>query len=112
MGTRQKPLQLVIRMLLEFKSTNLKELNMENEFDLSIDMNMIQLVLDLLIKIDKNALFQIPLRHVLNYNCWLATIIPSTLNQQQEGVNNNVNFDNKEQREYTIHKLQAFVKEA
>ena len=106
LGVGDNPLQFLVHILV---ALNTDDIHMKNEFDLSIDMNTLTLLLDFLAKIDINALFRIPLRHVLNYNCWLAAIPPPTLNDQ--GVRSE-----KEQVEQDItaslEKLQAIVQEA
>ena len=74
-------------------------------------MDAITILSCLLAKVDANALFRVPIRHMLNYNCWLAAIPAPTLNDQ--GVRSEQQGQG-EQYDVTasLQNIQAFVQKA
>jgi Paraquat-inducible protein A len=52
---------------------------MENDFEVTLDINTLHLVLAVFAKVSEKSFLHFPLRDILDLNCWLATIPPPKL---------------------------------
>ena len=74
MGPAQdRAINITMGLLLKMDGID-SPLNMHNEMDLSIAMSSGMISADLLLNVVASKLLHFPLKDVLDYNCWLATI--------------------------------------
>ena len=58
------------------------EVDIENDFEVSLDIGSLQVILNLLMRVREQDFVQFPLRNALELNCWLATIPPPELDAE------------------------------
>jgi hypothetical protein len=70
---QERPLNISMGLLLKVDGAD-SPLSMHNEMDLSIAMPSGMFIADLLLNVEASKLLRFPLKDVLDYNCWLATL--------------------------------------
>jgi hypothetical protein len=73
--TTEGSLELTVKLLIALEGD--PSLNMLNEIDLSMSVNSLELFTDIYATMTSASFLQLPVRHVLDIDCWLA-MIPET----------------------------------
>lgn len=73
--TTGRSLELTVKLLIALDGDS--SLSMLNEFDLSISVDSLELFNDVYATMTSSSFLQLPVRHVLDFDCWLA-MIPET----------------------------------
>jgi hypothetical protein len=74
MGTQERPLNMSLTLLLAVEPDQSSPLSMFNEIDISAFMTGTSINANILAAVKERRLLGFPLRDLLNFNCWLATI--------------------------------------
>lgn len=83
-GIGRKPLGFKARVFIAFKGLGeqLSEVDISNDFEISMDINSLHLILQAFLRVREEDFVRFPLRNVLDLNCWMATIPPPELDAQ------------------------------
>jgi len=75
-GIGRKPIGIRFRVYFKFEGLggSLDGVFIENDFELSLDIKKLTIVLAALAKVREQSFVEFPLRDMLELNCWLATI--------------------------------------
>ena len=70
---QDRPLNGTLRLLLAVEGDD-SPLSMRNEMDVSVSVPSASILTNFLATVDAGRLLEFPIKNILNYNCWLATI--------------------------------------
>jgi hypothetical protein len=83
-GMDSKPLKFGATFLLAVSDDD--ELNIRNEFNVSLEVHDITVSVALFLAMSENIFFDISLEHLQEINCWLATIEPDSFLQDTDAA--------------------------